>query len=270
MDWKKITTWEFDDFQSWLRDLDSQECWWHEWKKIINLENQRIRNTFCAYANTNGGIIIFGVDDSKNIIGVGKVTDLRTKISRIINANILPAISDNGWDIKTFKIPRKRMLFVYCVYIFPSPYFVRPHITEHKIYKRGNGENIPIHDGNEIREKFLINKFDPKNIGDLQRDLTKINNARFNPDHIDVLYLKSLKGYLEDRSLGRNPEFMALSCSLTEIANLYEGIKKKQAVGITNGDNLGVLDNSSVLEDCNQLASKITDFLTKYEQAHQT
>jgi hypothetical protein len=99
----------------------------------------------------------------------------------------------------------------------------------------------------------LINKFDPKNIGDLERDLAKLNNTRFNPDHIDVLYLKSLKGYLEDRSAGRNPEFNALSCMLTEIANLYENIKKKQAVGITTGENIGILDSSSILDDCGRL-----------------
>jgi hypothetical protein len=269
MEWTKVTTWKFADFESWLRDLDSQECWWHEWKELIDLESQRIRNTFCAFANTNGGMIIFGVDNAKNITGVNEDNELRTKIDRIVNANILPAIPINGWDVKIFKIPRKRTKFIYCVYVFPSGYFIKPHVTEHKIYKRGNGENVPIHDGTEIRETFLINKFDPKNISDLERDLAKLNNARFNPDHIDILYLKSLKGYLEDRSAGRNPEFNALSCMLTEIANLYENIKKKQAVGITTGENIGVLDSSSILDDCGRLSSKIDIFLNKFKEVHQ-
>lgn len=269
MDWTRVTTWKFTDFESWLRGLDSQECWWHDWKGIIDLEAQGIRNTFCAFANTNGGMIVFGVDNTRHILGVNQSDELRTDVDRIVNANILPAIPVNSWDIKTFKIPRRRMKFIYCVYVLPSAYFIKPHVTAHRIYKRGNGENVPIHDGSEIRDKFLINKFDPKNISNLEHDLAKLNNVRFNPDHIDVLYLKSLKGYLEDRSTNRSPEFHTLSSMLTEIANLYENIKKKQAVGITAGENIGILDDSSILNDCSALSSKITDFLTKYSEVHQ-
>ena len=56
---------------------------------------------------------------------------------------------------------------------------------------------------------------------------------------------------------------------LTEIANLYEGIKKKQAIGITTGENVGILDSSSILDDCSHLSGKVADFLAKFKEAHQ-
>lgn len=266
MDWRTITNWVFKDFNDWLRS--NQEDWKCEWKQILDLNSQNVRKTFCAFANTEGGIIIFGVDNSKSIVGVDEDMELNTKISQIVNNGILPAIPGNSWNIKALKIPKRRKKFVYIINISPSAYFVKPHVTDHKIYQRSNGESIPINDGRDIREKFLINKFDPKNIQNLEKDFEKLNNVRFNPDHIDVLYLKSLKEYLEERSIGRNPEFTALSCSLTEIANLYETIKRQQARGNISGESISVLDSSSVLENLSLLSGKIKMFLTKYKEVH--
>jgi predicted HTH transcriptional regulator len=269
MTWQELIKLEYKDFKEWLAKLDTQECFLYDWNIMINGQQgaQGVRNSFCSFANIDGGIIFVGVDNQKNMIGVDEDSELRTRVDQIISSGIFPPIPTLGWDIKSIKISRKKK-YIYCIGIFPSPFYTKPHITENKIYKRGNGRNIPLHDGTELRSLFLLDRFDPKDIKHLEQDLNKLKNVRFEPDHIDVLYLKLLKEYIEAGCQSRDTSFVELLKLLKDIIALYESVKKKEATGVTGGDGLSIIDNQSVLDDCAQLSNKVVDFINRYKAIH--
>ena len=115
---RNIRNWKYEDLNSWLKDLSTQESWLYEWKEKIDLHSKNLRKTISAFANTNGGIIFFGIDNNKKIKGVREDCELRTKINQIISNNILPPIPISNWDIHSIKIPNKKLV-VYILYILP-------------------------------------------------------------------------------------------------------------------------------------------------------
>ena len=44
-----------------------------------------------AFANTKGGILLYGVDDNRNPIGVENLSDTSSKITDLINSKIIPS-----------------------------------------------------------------------------------------------------------------------------------------------------------------------------------
>jgi len=267
MDHNILKSWNYRDLSNWLKDPSVQECRLCDWKSEINLESKSLRTSFCAFANTGGGFIFFGVDNVKDIKGVKEDPELRTKISRIINNNILPPIPINNWDIITIEVPRKKPEVVYIVYILPSLYFEKPHVTEHKIYIRGNGENIPINDGGTLRKLFLIDKFQPEHIYQLESELEKIRGCRLNPDAIDFMYLKQMKEYLEEQKT-KSRDFNELSVSLSKIIELYEKIKKKQSRGLLSGEDLSALDKDDLVKCHKSLNILVNGFYNKFKEVH--
>ena len=263
---KNIKNWKYKDLKNWLKDLSVQECWLYDWKVGIDLDSKSIRRTFCAFANTNGGLIFFGVSNKKDIKGVKEDPELRTKVSQIIDNNILPPIPISNWDIFTIKIPRRKLV-VYILYILPSLYFERPHVTEHKIYIRRNGENWPINDGYTIRKYFLIEKFQPEHIKHLNYELNKIRDCKFNPDLIDFMYLKQLKEYLE-MQMSKSREYGELLDILKRIVKLYEKIKKRQSIGLIAGQNISILDSDHLIMYYSELDNLIDNFYKKFREVH--
>src|SRR5574337_1282089 len=68
-----------------------------EFKEDIMSENERIARTCCAFTNTNGGLMIFGISDDRSkpslqrITGLNRSEDNITKITSQIK-NITPQI----------------------------------------------------------------------------------------------------------------------------------------------------------------------------------
>lgn len=261
-----IKNWEYNDLVDWLKSVNVQECSLYDWKSKIDLGPDNLRRIFCAFANTNGGLIFLGIDNKKKITGVKEDTELKTKINRIVNSNILPPVPINNWDISAIKIPKKKLV-VYIVYILPSLYLEKPHVTEHRIYIRGNGENRPLNDGAQIRRLFLIEKFQPDHIDQLKNELDRIKNCRFHPDQIDFMYLKQMKEYLEE-GIKDNKEFGELSISLAKIIGFYEGIRKNQTESETRGEGLTVLDSDFLIKQINNLEKELNNFYNRFKKIH--
>jgi predicted HTH transcriptional regulator len=266
MNFNIIKNWEYSDLVAWLKSVNVQECSQYDWKSKIDIDPNKLRRIFCAFANANGGLIFFGVNNKKKITGIKEDIELKTKINRIVNSNILPPVPINNWDISAIKIPKKKLV-VYIVYVLPSLYLEKPHVTEYRIYIRGNGENQLLNDGSQIRRLFLIEKFQPDHIDQLKNELNRIKNCRFHPDQIDFMYLKQMKEYLED-GIKNNKKFGELSSSLARIIESYEKIRKNQIESETKGESLTVLDSEPLIEQINNLEKELNNFYNRFKEIH--
>lgn len=64
-----------------------------------------------AFANTKGGILLYGVDDNRKPVGINNVKETSSKITELINSKILPtpryeiqSFSENGMDFIEVKV----------------------------------------------------------------------------------------------------------------------------------------------------------------------
>lgn len=156
----------------------------------------KIKQTICAFLNTNGGRIIIGVDDNGKVIGVeeykkrfesrqGKsytvskfIDEYRMELQDIINHENQPDINYN-WDrkinIETISIESKnqnqsRTLIVIQIkkakdkawYIERNP--LEPKIKGRKFFRRRNGKNENVQ-GKEF-EKMVIEDYESKKNND--------------------------------------------------------------------------------------------------------
>jgi len=263
-----IKNWNYKELKRWLQDLSTQEALFYEWKSTVDLSPDNLRKLFCSFANTQGGgAIFFGITNNKQIIGVKPDNDLTVKINRIVSKNIFQPISPRNWAIvKGIRIPKARKA-IYILYIYPSLYTEKPHMFNEKVYIRENGECKAITDGRILKKLFLIERFHPEHIKQLEMELEKIQRCRFNPDEIDVMYLKELKSYLEEGSR-KNEQFREIVNKFSDIVNLYEKIKKEQSIGITKGENISILNGDDITGYFNRLSIKLNNFIKKFKEIH--
>ena len=157
----KLEDWNFDI----IKDLvisEYLETDTFEFKPSIkdfdpnNKLTNRILETTCAFANTNGGFIVFGINDMGNklenrIIGINKSDDLGKYFSDKIK-KIYPTVYYK-FKNPVIKIPNNdKILFV--VQIFQSP--ERPHMKTDvgRFYYRTNGGN-EFMTYQQVKEAFL-------------------------------------------------------------------------------------------------------------------
>lgn len=118
----------------------------------------RLKQEFCAYANSKGGFFLFGVDNKKKIVGIDEDTEFSTKISQIVTKHIYPATIQ--WELYECISLESEDKYIYIVKVFESSYWNKPHVY----YKESEGLHIPIRengdkrditDGAEIRRIFF-------------------------------------------------------------------------------------------------------------------
>ncbi len=112
-----------------------------EFKQALpaNTDHKGLARTLCAFANTAGGYILFGIEDkTKHIIGVPDPYMLEEKIANIIDTLITPKIIP---DIEIFPYETRSIL---AVRIYPNsttrPYFLKEKDLE-KAYIRVGSSN---------------------------------------------------------------------------------------------------------------------------------
>jgi predicted HTH transcriptional regulator len=83
--------------------------------RLSNIE--KIAQEICAMANTDGGTMVFGVDDQLRVVGIDSPDTVRDEIARICREEIVPPLLplldlvsfDNGKNVVALEIePRKR------------------------------------------------------------------------------------------------------------------------------------------------------------------
>ena len=96
-----------------------------EFKKKVN-QPQRILREIVAFANTEGGILLIGVDDDRNIVGVRDSMEEIEALNKSLNDLVRPKIN---FKIELVPITKKRNVLSYNIresrnklhYLNPSP-----------------------------------------------------------------------------------------------------------------------------------------------------
>jgi len=130
-----------------------------EFKEDVSSNNERIARTCCAFANTKGGVLVFGVSDDRSkstferIIGLDKSQDNITLITNQL-INIHPQIPSENLIFANSPIILENSRELIMIKILPSKYL---HQFDSKFYKRFQGKNdfMPY---DQIKEKFIENR----------------------------------------------------------------------------------------------------------------
>jgi Schlafen, AlbA_2 len=123
-----------------------------EFKQQISSDKGKFIKTVAAFANGNGGVILFGVDDDGTIIGVtGDVSKLKDDVVRMVRDNVVPKpkvrIEDCAIDAKT-------VLALYVEQGDKHPYGINP--AKPVFYIRRGANSFPASQ-EEIRDFVLAN-----------------------------------------------------------------------------------------------------------------
>lgn len=117
---------------------------------------QRLENSTCAFANTDGGFLLFGIKDNKSlsveerIVGIEQKRDFPREIGDKIR-NVEPLIYYN-FKNPPIKIPSNKNV-IHVIEIPKSP--KRPHMTsKREFYYRTNRGNVQMN-YQQIKESFL-------------------------------------------------------------------------------------------------------------------
>jgi len=144
--------------RSWLRRRDVLESDTLDFKESIP-DPDNVRKVFCAFANSGGGRIVFGVSDQKRVVGLTlSAQQLKDRVVQILGSNVFPA-SIRFDVLEEIRFDRNRKA-VFIVEIFNSEYASKPHIfiKNDAVYIpiRKNGSCDYLKNHNEIRGAFLV------------------------------------------------------------------------------------------------------------------
>ncbi len=263
----QVKIWDLEEIKSFVKGTSALEGWYHDFKGISLGSTGKIRKVFCSFANSEGGFILHGVSNGIKIVGTNRDTEMKAKVNRMIKNGITPPIPSKNWDVKEFKLSKSGNKYIYLLYVHPSLYFERPHVTDQKVYVRGNGSCDPIEDGGDLRRRFLIDKFFPDHIRQIEEELEKIKECRLKPDAIDFMYFMQMRNYLESRlSDGRG--FNDLLEKLRKIIALYEEIRNAMNTGAISGEPVSVADSEQINTQYSNLESLIEEFIDKFKSIH--
>ncbi|AFS80674.1 hypothetical protein NKOR_03920 [Candidatus Nitrosopumilus koreensis AR1] len=155
-----------DDVEKWTRgkvidlvDEGYDENDILEFKKEVNSDSERLSKTACAFANTNGGTIIFGIDNDREkalhvdqrVVGLEDSDQLKRNIIDKIK-NIQPSIPIKNLIFRktNIKLPNKRVIVVLKIASSNN----KPHQYKHIFYKRLSDGNEPM-DVTEVKQLML-------------------------------------------------------------------------------------------------------------------
>jgi len=189
------------------------------------ISSKDLAKEFVAFSNAGGGIIIFGVDDDENIIGLDKIEieKLGQLVGNVGQENVKPPIHPLTQNIT---IDGKRVVLVTI-----ESGFAKPYKTSSGIYYTKSGADKKIMSDEELKRLFS----EPKRLYADEEilpktDITDINSEMFmlflkkdNEEIYKSLKLKklSLKQVLENRELLKNNH-------LTLAGNLIFGLEPQR------------------------------------------
>ena len=162
------------DKQEIIERISNGEDSYTQFKQQI-ISSKDLAKEFVAFSNANGGILIFGVDDDENIIGLEKVEVERIGqlVGNVANENIKPPIHPL---MQNTVINNKRIVLV-----FIENGVNKPYRTSNGIFYTKSGADKKIISNEELKRLF-------SNSNNLYPDEIPVRNTSIND--IDLIKLK--------------------------------------------------------------------------------
>lgn len=195
-----------------------------EFKESKRALTKDVFETICAFLNRNGGEILLGVNDKKEIIGIEKDSIESIKKDLVSTLNNSSKISPTVYlSIEEFEIDDKKILYIFV------PASSQVHKCSGKIFDRNEDGDFNISDNHNLVTKLYMNKqtfytetkiYPYCTLDDLRIDLIekarkmaviqRENHPWKNMDNLEVL--RSTKLYTKDYQT--NQEGFNLACIL--------------------------------------------------------
>lgn len=133
-----------DDIRN-LIDNSVEESLHLEYKKEITNKGKEVAKDVSAFANTNGGTIIYGIEETgQNSISISwlGVKGTKEKLENMIFSHVNPTIQ--GIKINPIPNPQNISQAIFVVDIPES--FEAPHMADYRYYRRHNFQATPMED----------------------------------------------------------------------------------------------------------------------------
>lgn len=236
-EWNKL---RLKDIEKFLLNIEDDETFFIEFKNE-NIRNTQLTKEISAFANSYGGYLFLGVDDSKKIIGcTNKWTELR--INSIVCNGISPMLQ---FDIKKFNLKNKRKLYVIRVEEGLNP----PYVTnEGHIYHRVSSSSDRIKDSNTLNNLYQKRK---DNINNIEKKIYIPEISGSLPDnlcgYVDYGFSLVTRNLEKTKKLVRTADINKISEILKKNNQKYSISKVGFSITITVGDTIMTRGKEKVL-----------------------
>jgi len=235
--WDKL---RLKDIEKYLDTIDDDETFFIEFKEE-NIRNTQLTKEISAFANSFGGYILLGVNDSKKIVGCSNIwTEL--KINTIICNGISPT---PHFDIKKFNLKNSKKLYIIKVEEGTNP----PYITnDGYIYHRVSSSSDRVKDANTLNNLYLRN----------QNNIKKIEDKIYIPEisgtipnnlcgYIDFGFSLTSKNIEKTKEKVRKADIEKISEKLKDYKQKYSISKVGYSLSITIGEPIMKMGDNPIL-----------------------
>lgn len=235
--WDKL---RLKDIEKYLDTIDDDETFFIEFKEE-NIRNTQLTKEISAFANSFGGYILLGVNDSKKIVGCSNIwTEL--KINTIICNGISPT---PHFDIKKFNLKNSKKLYIIKVEEGTNP----PYITnDGYIYHRVSSSSDRVKDANTLNNLYLRN----------QNNIKKIEDKIYIPEisgtipnnlcgYIDFGFSLTSKNIEKTKEKVRKADKEKISEKLKDYKQKYSISKVGYSLSITIGEPIMKMGDNPIL-----------------------
>lgn len=235
--WDKL---RLKDIEKYLDTIDDDETFFIEFKEE-NIRNTQLTKEISAFANSFGGYILLGVNDSKKIVGCSNIwTELK------INTIICNGISHTPhFDIKKFDLKNSKKLCIIKVEEGTNP----PYITnDGYIYHRVSSSSDRVKDANTLNNLYLRNQNNIKKIEDkiyIQEISGTIPNNLCG--YIDFGFSLTSKNIEKTKEKVRKADIEKISEKLKDYKQKYSISKVGYSLSITIGEPIMKMGDNPIL-----------------------
>ena len=235
--WDKL---RLKDIEKYLDTIDDDETFFIEFKEE-NIRNTQLTKEISAFANSFGGYILLGVNDSKKIVGCSNIwTEL--KINTIICNGISPT---PHFDIKKFNLKNSKKLYIIKVEEGTNP----PYITnDGYIYHRVSSSSDRVKDANTLNNLYLRN----------QNNIKKIEDKIYIPEisgtipnnlcgYIDFGFSLTSKNIEKTKEKVRKADIEKISEKLKDYKQKYSISKVGYSLSITIGEPIMKMGDNPII-----------------------
>ena len=235
--WDKL---RLKDIEKYLDTIDDDETFFIEFKEE-NIRNTQLTKEISAFANSFGGYILLGVNDSKKIVGCSNIwTEL--KINTIICNGISPT---PHFDIKKFDLKNSKKLYIIKVEEGTNP----PYITnDGYIYHRVSSSSDRVKDANTLNNLYLRNQNNIKKIED-KIYISEISGTIPNNlcGYIDFGFSLTSKNIEKTKEKVRKADIEKISEKLKDYKQKYSISKVGYSLSITIGEPIMKMGDNPIL-----------------------